>query len=211
TAMDVARAAVRLGSKEVQVACLESKKAMPALPWEIENTTREGAKIHPALAPQAFRNDGQGRVAGVDFKRVASHQIDKEGSLTWTLAEGKGSALSMDADSVIIAIGQVPTLESLSAEGKLALTSRKTLAVDPETLACGPPGLFAAGDAVVGAGTIVEGMAAGRKAAGSIIKYFTGSEPRKEEMSIEETFRRVRQSVNEDFPKERQRQIMHTL
>ena len=211
TAMDAARAAVRLGAKEVQVTCLESQKAMPALPWEIENAAREGAKIHPALAPQAFRNNGRGRVAGVDFKRVASLQIDKEGSLSWTLAEGQGNALSMDADSVIIAIGQVPSLESLSADGKLALTSRKTLAVDPETLACGTPRLFAAGDAVVGAGTIVEGMAAGRKAAGFIIKSFTGSEPRKEEMSIEETLQRARQSVNEDFPKERQRQVMPTL
>ena len=211
TAMDVARAAIRLGSKEVRVACLESKKAIPALPWEIANAAREGVKIHPALAPQAFRNNGQGRVAGVDFKRVASLAIDKEGTLSWTLTEGKESALSMDAESVVIAIGQVPTLESLNADGKLALTSRKTLAVDPETLACGPPGLFAAGDAVAGAGTLVEGMAAGRKAAGSIIKYFTGSEPRREEMSIEETLRRVRQSVDEDFPKERQRQVMPTL
>ena len=211
TAMDAARAAARLGAKEVQVACLESKKAMPALPWEIENAVREGVKIHPALAPQAFRNNGQGRVAGVDFKRVASLRTDKEGNLSWTLAEGKESALAMDADSVILAIGQVPALASLNADGKLALTARKTLAVDPESLACGSPGLFAAGDAVAGAGTIVEGMAAGRKAAGSIIKYFTGSEPRKEEMPIEETLRRVRQSVNEDFPKERQRQVMPTL
>ena len=64
---------------------------------------------------------------------------------------------------------------------------------------------------MVGAGTIVEGMAAGRKAAASIIKYFTGSEPKKKEPSLEETLRRVRQSVNEDFPKERQRQVMPTL
>ena len=82
----------------------------------------------------------------------------------------------------------------MSADGKLTLTSRKTLAVDPETLACGIPGLFAAGDAVVGAGTVVEGMAAGRKAASSIIKYLTGSEPEKEEPSIEETLQRVRET-----------------
>ena len=211
TAIDAARAAIRLGAKEVNVACLESRKTMPAHPWEIENALREGTKIHPSLAPQRFRDNGKGKVGGVDFKQVETCQVDSYGSLTWTLKECAGSELSMDADSLIIAIGQVPSLESLSADGKLMLTSRKTLAVDPETLACGIPGLFAAGDAVVGAGTIVEGMAAGRKAADSIIRYFTGSEPRKEEMPIEETLRRVRQSVNADFPKERQRQVMPAL
>ena len=112
TAMDVARAAIRLGAKEVHVTCLESQKAMPALPWEIENAAREGAKIHPSLAPQQFRNNGQGRVAGVDFKQVASCQVDRYGNLSWTLQECAGSELSMDADSVIIAIGQVPSLSN---------------------------------------------------------------------------------------------------
>ena len=211
TAMDVARAAIRLGAKEVNITCLESRKTMPAHPWEIENALREGAKVHPSLAPQKFREKGKGKVGGVDFKQVETCQVDSYGNLTWTLRECAGSELSMNADSVLIAIGQVPSLESLSVNGGLTLTSRKTLAVDPETLACGIPGLFAGGDAVVGAGTIVEGMAAGRKAAGSIIKYFTGSEPRNEEAPIEETLQRVRQSVNEDFPKERQRQVMPTL
>ncbi|MCX5907932.1 MAG: FAD-dependent oxidoreductase [Deltaproteobacteria bacterium] len=151
TAMDVARAAVRLGAKEVQVTCLESRKTMPAHPWEIENTIREGAKIHPSLAPQQLRNNGKGRVAGVDCQQVASCQVDSYGSLSWTLQECAGSELSLDADSVVIAIGQTPFLASLGANGKVKLTPRKTLAVDPETLACGTPGLFAAGDAVVGA------------------------------------------------------------
>lgn len=210
TAMDIARAALRLGAKEVHITCLEGVKAMPAHSWEIEAATREGVKIHPSLAPQKIRGNKKG-VAGVDFKRVASLTVDEKGIFSWTLEEGKGSRLFMNADSVIIAVGQTPSLASLGAKGKLKLTPRKTLAADPETLACGPPGLFAAGDVVMGAGTVVEAMAAGRKAASSVIKFITGALPRKEEISLEEALKRARQAVNADFPAERKRQVMPTL
>jgi NADPH-dependent glutamate synthase beta subunit-like oxidoreductase len=211
TAMDIARVAVRLGAKEVHVTCLESEKTLPAHPWEIEAATREGAKIHPSLAPQKIRGSGNNRVAGVDFKRVASLTMDKEGNLSWTLDGSKDSELSMGADTVIIAIGQGPSLDSMGADGKLKVTSRGILAVDPETLSCGTPGLFAAGDVIVGAGTVVEGMAAGRKAASSVVKYLSGSEPKKKEPSITETLERVRETVNVDFPAERSRRIMPTI
>jgi len=211
TAMDVARAAIRLGAEEVNVTCLESQKAMPALRWEIENATREGVKIHPSLAPQQFKSNGKGKVAGVDFKQVASCQADSYGNLTWTLQECAGSELSMDADSVIIAIGQVPSISSLGLNGSLKVTPRKTLAVDPETLACEIPGLYAAGDAIVGAGTVVEGMAAGRKAASAIIRYLSGTEPNKREPSLNDSLKRVQETVNLDFPAERERPVMPTL
>ena len=211
TAMDVGRAAIRLGVKEVNITCLESRKAMPAHPWEIENALREGAKIHPSLAPQQFRNNGKGKVAGVDFKQVASCQVDSYGNPTWTLQECAGSELSLDADSVIIAIGQAPALSDLGTNGNLRVTSRKTLDVDPESLSSGMAGLFAAGDAVVGAGTVVEGMAAGRKAVASIIRYLGGNEPNKREPSLNESLKRVRETVNIDFPAERERRLMPTL
>jgi len=211
TAMDVARVAIRLGVKQVNVTCLESPKAIPAHPWEIENATREGAKVHPSLAPQQFKNNGKGRVAGVDFKQVASCQVDSYGNLTWILQECAGSELSMDADSVIIAIGQAPSLSCLGTDGNLKVTSRKTLAVESETLSCGIAGIFAAGDAIVGAGTVVEGMAAGRKAASSIIRYLNGAEPNKKEPSLSESLKRVQETVNVDFPAERERRIIPTL
>ncbi len=169
--MDAARSAIRLGVREVNVACLESAKDMPAHSWDIENTIREGAKIFPSLAPQQFLKGESQRVRQVDFKPVASCRISSDGNLTWTLQECAGSSVSMETDTVIVAIGQSPTLLSLSLNGKLKTTRRNTLDVDPETLSCGRPGLFAAGDAVVGAGTVVEAMAAGRKAAAQIIRY----------------------------------------
>jgi thiosulfate reductase/polysulfide reductase chain A len=209
TAMDSARVALRLGAKEVHITCLEDRKKMPAHSWEIEAALGEGALIHPALAPQRIK--GNGRVVGVDFQRVASLQIDKNGQLTWTLEQGPGRAVSMEADCVIIAIGQMPALGSLAKEGQIKLSPRGTVMVDEETLACGPPYLFAAGDLIGGAGTVVEAMASGRKAASSVIKYLTGTEPKKKEPSLAETLERVRQTVHVDFPSDRRRRKMPTI
>jgi anaerobic selenocysteine-containing dehydrogenase/NADPH-dependent glutamate synthase beta subunit-like oxidoreductase len=211
TAMDMARTAIRLGVKEVHVTCLESRKTMPAHPWEIENALREGAKIHPSVAPQQFRYNGKGRAGGVDFRQVASCGVDSYGNLTWTLEECAGSEFSLEADSIIIAIGQIPSLSDLAPKENLKVNLHKTLDVDPETLSCGIPGIFAAGDAIVGAGTVVEGMAAGRKAASSIMRYLGGPEPNKREPSLEESLRRVRETVGVDFPPERQRRPMPIL
>jgi anaerobic selenocysteine-containing dehydrogenase/thioredoxin reductase len=211
TAMDVGRAALRLGAEEVYIACLETFETMPAHPWEIENAKREGAKIHPSLAPQKFRTDGTGRISGVDFRRVASLTVSNEGILTWTLQEGAGSNVSLDAGTAIIAIGQTPSVSSLGADGQLKRSPLGTLAVDPETMASNIPGVFAAGDVVAGAGTVVESMAAGRKAASSIIKYLTGSAPKEREPSLTETLHRVQETVNVDFPAQRKRHIMPIL
>jgi len=98
TAMDVARAAIRLGAKEVHLACVESLKSMPADPWEVDNAIREGVKIHPSLAPEKFRDDGRRRIAGVDFRRVAACRIGDDGDLAWTLQEGPGTEFSLAAE-----------------------------------------------------------------------------------------------------------------
>jgi anaerobic selenocysteine-containing dehydrogenase/NADPH-dependent glutamate synthase beta subunit-like oxidoreductase len=211
TAMDVARAAVRLGAKEVHLACVESLKSMPADPWEYDQAIREGVKIHPSLAPEKFRGDGHRRIAGVDFRRVAACRIGDDGDLALTLQEGPGSEASLPAETVIIAIGQTPILSSLQAPSRLELTPRGTLAVDSETMACNITGLFAAGDTVVGAGTVVESMAGGRRAAASIIEYLTGSRPKAKEPSLDETLARAKETVNIDFPPKRARYDLQTV
>lgn len=211
TAMDSARIARRLGAKEVNITCLEDKKTMPAHPWEIEAALREGIIIHPRLAPRRIKGNQSGHVVGVDLQRLASLQKGKDGELTWTLEQGPGSEVSMEAESVIIAIGQNPALGSLAKEGLIKLSPQGTVLVDEETLACGLPNLFAAGDLLIGAGTVVEAMASGRRAASSVIKYLTGTKPKEREPSLAETLERVRQTVNVDFPKERKRREMPTI
>jgi NADPH-dependent glutamate synthase beta subunit-like oxidoreductase len=170
-AMDVARTALRLGAREVRVTCLESREEMPAFPWETEMALAEGAKIHPSLAPQRFLASEGGRVAAVEFQRVASTWVDEQGRVQWRLVEGPGSRLTMESDWVIVAIGQRP---EVPPDGDLRTTKRGTLEVDPETFSTNIKGVFAAGDLVTGPGTVVEAMAMGRAAARSVHRYLGG-------------------------------------
>lgn len=176
-AMDVARLALRLGAREVHVTCLESRKDLPAHSWEVEAAEREGVKLHPALAPQQFRAKAGGRVAAIDFKRVASTQLDSEGRISWTLMEGPGTEYAMDVDAVIIAIGQAPDPSYIS-DSQLNVTKRGTFVVDPETMTTNVASVFAAGDAAHMPGTVAEAIAAGHKAATSIHRYLRGQDLR---------------------------------
>ncbi len=211
TAIDAARTALRLGAREVHLTCLENRRVMPAHVWEIEKAEEEGVKIHPALAPRQFRSHDTRKVIGIDFRRVASTWLNKEGNVTWTLKEGIGSEYSMDADAVIVAIGQSPSISSLGGDSRLRVSPRGTLSGNPETLAGDIPGLFGAGDVVAGAGTVVESMAGGRRAASSIIKYLEGSKPRKKRSAIREAFGRAQEMVSADFTAQRQRQAMPSI
>ena len=161
-----------IGADEVHVACLESRLDMPAFPWEIEAAEREGVRLHTALAPQEFTSKN-GRVSGIEFKRVISTQLDSDGRISWKLLEGSGSEFSVETDNVVVAIGQVPAGEGKPSK---SLKSNRTggITVDSDTLATGISGVFAAGDISATGGTVTEAMAAGRKAAAAIDGYLSG-------------------------------------
>jgi NADPH-dependent glutamate synthase beta subunit-like oxidoreductase len=173
-AMDVARTALRLGAKEVHTACLECMDDMPAWSWEVEAAEKEGVTVHTELSPVKFTPSPGGRRLVVDFKRVASMSTDAEGRIACTLADGPGSDYSMDADTVIVAIGQV-TDTSFAAESKLIVNRRGDVAVDKDTLETNVPGVFATGDAVTVRGTVTESIAMGHRAAASIDRYLQGA------------------------------------
>jgi NADPH-dependent glutamate synthase beta subunit-like oxidoreductase len=209
-AMNAARLALRLGAKEVHVAFLESRKDMPGHSWEIEAAEKEGAKLHPSLAPQQFRAKDGGKVGAIDFKRVASTQLDKEGRISWTLREGSGNDYSLDVDAVIIAIGQSPD-PSFAGDGGLDVSRRGTFVVDPDTMATNVLGIFAAGDAVRMPGTVVEAMAAGRKAAASVDRYLRGQNLKAKASSGEKEILRVKPETIPDFFVRKARWDMPTL
>jgi thiosulfate reductase/polysulfide reductase chain A len=211
TAMDAARLALRLGAARVDVACLESRESMPAHPWEIDYAEREGIAIHPGLAPQAFTSRDGKRVGGVTFQRVQSTAVDPLGKITWTLQQGPENEVEKKADAVIVGIGQVPRLDFLAENSGVQVTPCCTLAVDPQTLATGMPGLFAAGDVVIGAGTVVESIAAGRRAASAVIAYLEGTEENVERPALSDALQRARQMVGADFATRRCRLSMPTL
>jgi formate dehydrogenase beta subunit len=172
-AMDCARTALRLGASEVHAACLECRADMPAYDWEIEEAEREGVNVHPSLAPQRFTSKGGSRVSGIDFKRVASTSLDSEGRISWKLVEGMGSELSVECDTVIVAIGQATDMTGFTG-GPVNINRMGAVVVNEATGETSAPGVFAAGDVTTVRGTVSESMAAGRRAARSIDQYLSG-------------------------------------
>ncbi len=171
-AFDCARTALRLGATDVHIACLESRDGMLATSEEIGWGEEEGITIHNLQTFTRIVSDN-GRASGVECLDVKSFEFDSKGRLH---AEAiPGSKHVLPADTVIFAIGQLPELELIEGTGGVNTTGRHTVEVDPITLATGEKGIFAAGDAVTGTASVIEAIAAGRRAATSIDQYLGGS------------------------------------
>lgn len=179
-AVDAATTARRLGAASVAMACLESRETMPATKEDLEQVEQEGIGIYPSRSfKQIVVSDG--KITGVECVNVKFMQFDKDGRLT--LETYPNTEHIIECDTVIFAIGQGPDLTPIQNVPGIQQTARRTVAVDPETLATGRPGLFAGGDAVTGVGFIIDAIAAGHKAARSIQNYLTKDEGRKMEVS----------------------------
>jgi NADPH-dependent glutamate synthase beta subunit-like oxidoreductase len=208
-AVDAARTALRLGSEEVTLACLESRPEMPAFSWEIEKAEGEGVKILNSLASQKIIPKTLGKVKEVAFTRIARLTRDQDGKLSWNLATGPENDVILAADSVIIAIGQAPDPSFVQ---EVALAGNKTFQVDADTMATNVPGIFAAGDAVRMPGTIVEAIAAGHLAAKSINHYLKGKPLKKEKKKKnKEVFRLDEKAVLPSFLVKKDRWDMPSL
>jgi formate dehydrogenase beta subunit len=168
--MDVTRTALRLGAREVELVCLESKSGMPAFEDEIEEALREGIKIHPSLGPRRFigRN---GKVTGLETIRCAS-VFDDQHRFNPVFEPGTEDVIS--CDTVILAIGQASDLSFLAPEDGIEATRQGTIKIDPETLMSTAPGVFAAGDIAFGPRLIISAAADGKKAASQIDRYLRG-------------------------------------
>ena len=170
SAVDAARVALREGSKEVHILYRRERGDMPAIPEEIEDAEEEGILLQCLTVPVKILGKN-GKVAGVECKRMELKEFDKSGRRTPYPIEG--SEYTLDVDMVIEAIGQRPDTSCI--KGKTIKTGRGgTIAVDPRTLATGRKGVFAGGDAATGPWTAVEAIAAGQRAASSIKRYLEG-------------------------------------
>lgn len=164
-AMDCARVAWRLGAEEVHLIYRRSRAEMPANAAEIGEAEREGIQYHFLANPtRILASDG--RVTGVECIRMELGEPDASGRRSPVPV--KGSEFVMEVDTLIPAIGQVADLSFL--EG-VQTSRRNTIQVDPVTMATNIPGVFAGGDAVHGARTVIEAIAAGNRAAISIDQY----------------------------------------
>jgi NADH-quinone oxidoreductase subunit F len=171
-AVDVARTALRSGSHDVQIFCLEHRDEMPAWEKDVEEAIDEGIVVNPSLSPSRI-NQANGRVTGVEFTRCVC-VYDDEGCFNPTC--DLEDTRFVDSDNVIIAIGQAADRSFLSADSKLERDLWETLAVNPNTLATNLPGVFAGGDFTTGPTFVIRAISSGRRAAIAINKYLTGDE-----------------------------------
>jgi formate dehydrogenase beta subunit len=168
--MDVSRAALRMGAREVHLVCLESREEMPAFEEEIEEGMEEGLKVHPSLGPRKFVGQN-GKVIGLETIRCTA-VFDAQHRFSPTFEPGTESIIP--CDTVILAIGQTSDLSFLTPEDGVEATRQGTLKVEPETLMTTAPGIFAAGDIAFGPRLIISAVADGKKAAEEIDRYLRG-------------------------------------
>ncbi|MEW6243410.1 MAG: NAD(P)-binding protein [Bacillota bacterium] len=176
TAMDAARTAVRLGASEVTVVYRRTEQEITALPEEIEQAKEEGVRFLMLTSPQAFLGTGKlgasGRLARMECLRNELGEPDASGRRRPVPV--KGSEFYLDVDTVILAVGQATDTKGLD---ELRL-SGGTIAADPLTLETSIPGVFAGGDAVSGPGLLIQAVAAGKRAAESIVRFLDGEDLR---------------------------------
>ncbi|MGE5123634.1 MAG: FAD-dependent oxidoreductase, partial [Acidobacteriaceae bacterium] len=183
-AIDVARSAVRLGC-HVLMACLESKEGMPSDPGEIEAAEAEGITILPSRTFERIIGDENGHVSGVECMQVNSFSFDEIGRLN--VEKEAGSDHVIDCDTVIFSVGQRAGLAFIPDDAGVGLTSRKTIAINPNTFAATRQGVFAAGDSVSGTARVIEAVNSGHKSAQAIIRYLSSEQlepPHKPELPV---------------------------
>ena len=168
--MDVTRTALRLGAREVDLVCLESRSEMPAFEDEVEEALQEGIKIHPSRRTQEIRRTN-GKVTGLETIHCKS-VFDDQHRFNPVFEPGTESIIS--CDTAILAIGQASDLSFLTPEDGIEVTRQGTIKIDPETLMSTAPGIFAAGDIAFGPRLIISATADGKKAADQIDRYLQG-------------------------------------
>ena len=170
TAMDCARSAVRLGSRNVRVLYRRSRQEMPSLMEEVESAEAEGVHLDLLVAP--VRLERRGRSLLLTCRRMTLGEPDASGRRRPVAIDG--SEFTMECSAAIAATGQ--SVERSLAEREGLAVSAWGIAANESTLSTNLPGVFAGGDAVLGADLAVRAVAAGRMAAASIHRFLSGEE-----------------------------------
>ncbi len=170
-AMDAARTALRLGAEESWIVYRRSRDELPARKEEVEHAEEEGVKFAFLTSPVEILSNEDGWVTGMKCIKYELGEPDASGRRRPVPIEG--SEYLMEVDTVVVAIGQGPNpLVPRTTKG-LELTKKGTIVADPETGATSKPGVFAGGDVVTGAATVILAMGAGRTAAKAIHEYLS--------------------------------------
>ncbi|WHE08515.1 NADPH-dependent glutamate synthase [Thermoanaerobacterium butyriciformans] len=170
-AMDAARSAKRMGADEVYIVYRRSEEEMPARLEEIHHAKEEGIIFKLLTNPVRVIGDESGNVKGIECVNMVLGEVDQSGRRR--PIEEKGSEHVIEVDTVIIAIGQSPNPLITSTTEGLEKQKWGGIIVNEDTLETSRKGVFAGGDAVTGAATVILAMGAGKKAAASIHKFLS--------------------------------------
>ena len=168
-AMDSARTALRLGAEESWIVYRRSKNELPARHEEVEHAEEEGVRFAFLTSPTRIIYNNDYWVTGMECLQYELGEPDESGRRSPVPI--KGSEFTFDADTVVVAIGQGPNpLVPRTTKG-LVCNRKGNITADLETGATSLPGVFAGGDVVTGAATVILAMGAGRTAARAINDY----------------------------------------
>ena len=168
-AMDAARTALRLGAAKVSIVYRRGEEELPARKEEVHHAKEEGIEFRLLHNPVAVLGDGEGWVRALQCVRMELGEPDDSGRRR--PAAVPGSEAELPADTVVMAIGQGPNPIVASTTPGMETNPRGNIIADPRTCATTKPGVFAGGDIVTGAATVILAMGAGKKAAAAIDDY----------------------------------------
>ena len=169
--MDAARTALRLGA-EVHVVYRRSEEELPARKEEVHHAKEEGIIFKFLNNPAAIKADENGWVSSMEIIKQELGEPDASGRRSPQPIEG--SNYDLDVDTVIIAIGQSPNPLIRHTTPGLDTQSRGGIIVNEETMETSKDGVYAGGDTVTGAATVILAMGAGKKAAAAIDQKLQG-------------------------------------
>ena len=170
-AMDAARCAKRLGAEHVYIAYRRGEAEMPARQEEVHHAKEEGIEFLFLTAPTAVLGNENGNVRALQCVKMELGEPDASGRRRPQPIEG--SEYELEADMVIVAIGNTPNPLIRTTTPGLESDNRGRLIVQEDTLQTTREGVYAGGDAVTGAATVILAMGAGKQAAASIDEYLS--------------------------------------
>ena len=172
-AMDCARTALRLGAREVYIVYRRSQKELPARFEEFENAEEEGVIFHFLTLPEKLIGNEDGWLTEIECSKMELGEPDQSGRRRPIRIDGSEFIMQMDA--CIIAIGNSPNPIIPETTPELEVSKRGTIVVDEETGKTSIDRVWAGGDIVTGAATVILAMGAGRKAARAMHEYLMTS------------------------------------
>jgi NADH-quinone oxidoreductase subunit F len=179
SALDAARVALRQKDvRSVTIYYRRTREEMPAFAEEVEAARQEGVKLVTLVSPIRILST-DGRLSGLEFIRNELSGVDSSGRKKPVAVRGSEFQVSLDTLIVAISEGSDTDCVAVASGEKIQTGSAGTVLADHETLLTSRPGVFAGGDVVTGPNTVVDAIAAGKKAAVMIERYVRGEEMRR--------------------------------